>query len=192
MLDEELVEAIKCALRKSGGGSTAAAKLLGMSTTTFWRRCQKLNIGERRPGGRGNAVKKPALPIDEILAGLHPNYSATGLKERLFKEGIKDPRCEICNSPDTWQGKPLTLQLDHIDGDRRNHRSENLRIVCPNCHSQTPTYAGKLKWLNSLPEDELRNLVKVAHEKSATLREAGDSIGVSAGQFRKLLMKFGL
>jgi hypothetical protein len=44
-----------------------------------------------------------------------------------------------------WQGKAISLQLDHKDGDRCNNLLENLRILCPNCHSQTESFAGKRK-----------------------------------------------
>ncbi len=51
--------------------------------------------------------------------------------------------CSICGSAATWQGLPLTLILDHIDGDPTNNRRENLRLVCPNCDSQLPTYKSR-------------------------------------------------
>lgn len=64
------------------------------------------------------------------------------LKKRLFKLGIKRPSCEICN----WSKKSLDgripVELDHINGDRRDNRIENLRILCPNCHSLQSTHRG--------------------------------------------------
>lgn len=63
------------------------------------------------------------------------------LKERLFKEGIKENKCEKCGISE-WQGSPIICQLHHIDGDETNNTLENLQILCPNCHSQTDNYCG--------------------------------------------------
>lgn len=63
------------------------------------------------------------------------------VKKILIQEG-HGKRCEICNL-DTWLEKPLILHLDHINGDSNDNRKENLRFICPNCHSQTSTYCGK-------------------------------------------------
>ena len=52
-------------------------------------------------------------------------------------------KCSICGLPPTWNDAPLTLQVDHIDGDHKNNEWGNLRMVCPNCHTQTETYGGK-------------------------------------------------
>lgn len=54
-------------------------------------------------------------------------------------------RCALCSNSGEWQGRPLTLQLDHTNGRYDDNRIENLRWLCPNCHSQTPTFAGRGK-----------------------------------------------
>ena len=82
------------------------------------------------------------VPLDEILEGKHPWYSGQSLKDRLLRSNLKKNECEICGTC-SWCDKPLSCQLDHIDGNNTNHRIENLRILCPNCHSQTPTFCKK-------------------------------------------------
>lgn len=62
--------------------------------------------------------------------------------KKLIKEGYKEYKCEVCGIS-TWQGKDITLQIHHIDGDYKNNTFDNLQIICPNCHSQTPNHAGK-------------------------------------------------
>ena len=81
-------------------------------------------------------------PIKDILVK-NSNYMNTrSLKERLFREGLKSKKCEVC-SITHWLGNPAPLELDHINGDNMDHRIENLRILCPNCHALTPTHRGK-------------------------------------------------
>ncbi len=80
--------------------------------------------------------------MSEILVE-HSHYSnLTSLKRRLLAEGLLDyacTRCGIC----TWLGMPLALHLDHVNGVGDDHRLENIRLLCPNCHSQTDTYCGR-------------------------------------------------
>ena len=61
----------------------------------------------------------------------------------IFLEDVWYGRCAICGGDTTWQDLPLALVLDHIDGDPTNNRRENLRLVCPNCDSQLPTYKSR-------------------------------------------------
>jgi len=65
------------------------------------------------------------------------------LRELLIKEELLENKCSECGLYPEWNNKPLTLQLDHIDGIKLNNKIENLRILCPNCHTQTLTYGGR-------------------------------------------------
>lgn len=64
--------------------------------------------------------------------------------------------CSMCHVGEVYNNKPLTLELDHIDGNWKNNLPSNLRVVCPNCHSQTPTYKAKNKNKNAKDRDEAK------------------------------------
>lgn len=89
--------------------------------------------------GSSMSPTKKALP--EILVNGSRATSAY-LRKRLLKAELLKNQCSMCPQGPYWNGKPLTLQLDHINGDSSDNRIENLRIVCPNCHTQTKTFTG--------------------------------------------------
>ncbi len=73
------------------------------------------------------------------------------IKLRLVQAGLRNNACEMCGLSE-WCGKPLAIQLDHINGVCDDNRLENLRMLCPNCHSQTNTYGGRnLKNKKAIP-----------------------------------------
>jgi hypothetical protein len=89
---------------------------------------------------RGDIVPRPqAIPIHELLvAGRLRNR--THVKRRLLASGLKANRCDECGLSD-WLGEPLSLALHHVNGDPLDNRLDNIRLLCPNCHSQTPNFA---------------------------------------------------
>ena len=93
-------------------------------------------------GMRG--IGKPILSLEDILTK-ESFYQSYKLKRRLFNDGIKQPKCEECGWNKKTENGRLPLELDHINGCSTDNRLENLRILCPNCHSLKPTHRGKNK-----------------------------------------------
>lgn len=71
--------------------------------------------------------------------------SGPGHYVRTYLKKEQGGRCAVCERPAEWNGAPLVLVLDHVDGDAENNRRDNLRLVCPNCDSQLPTYKARNK-----------------------------------------------
>lgn len=92
--------------------------------------------------GRKRAGKRRLIPLDEALVR-DSSYPRGHLKERLYKNGLKRRRCEICGQEELWRGLRMSLILDHINGVSNDHRLENLRIICPNCAATLATHCGR-------------------------------------------------
>jgi hypothetical protein len=105
-------------------------KRLGLDTSHF----------DRYHGIRTSGLI-PKKPLSEIMVQ-ESTYSTHSLAKRLVSEGIRDQKCTRCGLTE-WQGVPVPLELDHINGVPNDHRDHNLRFLCPNCHALTPTWRGR-------------------------------------------------
>ncbi|MGW0571178.1 HNH endonuclease [Streptomyces tauricus] len=121
--------------------------VVGGHHTHISRRVRALGIDTSHFTPRAR-TSRPRRTPEELLVEQHPARSrreqSARLKQAIMNHGI-DERCVMCGIEAVWLGEPLPLEVDHIDGDWRNNRIENLRLLCPNCHSTTATYRGRAK-----------------------------------------------
>lgn len=87
-------------------------------------------------------INKKRIPLKKILIN-GSSYSRSSLKRRLIADKLILNKCQICKSKPKWKGKNLVLVLDHINGIANDNRLKNLRLLCPNCNSQTSTFTGR-------------------------------------------------
>lgn len=125
--------ATKLGYRSKGGGVTKLIK----------DRIKELNIdiSHFNRYAKGNLTEKNK-PLEDILVQNSTYTNNTSLKKRLLETQLIEYRCYICGISE-WNNQPLSLQLDHINGNNKDNRIENLRLLCPNCHSQTDTFSGR-------------------------------------------------
>jgi hypothetical protein len=95
----------------------------------------------------GNRVRAmvPAKSLEELLI-IGSDVQSYKLKQKLFNSNIKKPKCELCGWSKMAEGGRIPVELDHMNGIRKDNRIENLRILCPNCHSLQLTHRGKNKF----------------------------------------------
>lgn len=123
---------------KPSGGQQASLK----------RRIERYQIDCAHFTGQGHRKGKPdpkRLAYHQVLVnrkGYHHRQKASTLRRALCESG-RPYRCAGCDNDGLWRGKELLLQVDHIDGDVLNDVADNLRLLCPNCHSQTETFGSR-------------------------------------------------
>ena len=90
-------------------------------------------------GERTNRYRKA-----ENYLGRSTHITSAKLKIKLFRDKLKEERCESCKLTE-WMGQKIPLELHHVDGDRFNNELVNLQVLCPNCHALTDNYSGRNK-----------------------------------------------
>ena len=148
--DEDIVAAVR-----ESFSIAQVLRMLGLSPTGcnykgMHTHFKRLSLNTSHFTGQGHLRGKshcwtPRRPLSEILVEHSTCRNNSKLKRRLIKEGLLHSQCYLCGLEPIWQGKPLVLVLDHINGDTYDYRIENLRLLCPNCNRQQSTFAGKNK-----------------------------------------------
>lgn len=99
----------------------------------------------RKAGGTARFCSRSCKDKGQRLEGVkevHPAHYGRAPVSRAHLIRVRGHRCECCGRR-TWLKKPIAIEIDHIDGDRKNNEHSNLRLLCPNCHAQTPTWKGR-------------------------------------------------
>ena len=126
-------------------------KISGGNRTTLKKRLKEENISlgvlKRKTRVLQNtllvgAVKRKKLKDEDIFT-IHSKHNRTNLKHRIINDNLIPYICRDCDNEGLWKGEKLSLQLEHINGINDDYRLENLCFLCPNCHSQTETFAGR-------------------------------------------------
>lgn len=128
----------KLGLAEAGGNYKQIPRIireLSLDTSHF--------TGKGHLKGKNHNWGKPAL-LEDILIVNSTYKGGSKLKNKLLKAGLIEDKCVVCGISH-WHGQKLSLHLDHINGKNDDNRLCNLRLLCPNCHSLTPTYCGKNK-----------------------------------------------
>lgn len=147
--------------------ASEACRRLGMSTygtaTRFRKFLDKNKIDYSHWTGQLWSKGKTCLDDERLrktkdnslIFTENSNASSHYVRSLLLKHKLKEYKCEECGITDSWNNKSINLQMDHINGNRKDHRLENLRWLCPNCHSQTETFCSRNSNKKSVSDGEL-------------------------------------
>lgn len=120
------------------------ARRINLNYDTFNKYLKEFNIDYKgNPSRKGLEHSESKIPLEKITSNEVP-YSTCSLKKRLIKDGIKEEKCEECGLT-SWRGEKINFELHHIDGNHYNNSLDNLKLLCPNCHSQTKGFRSHKK-----------------------------------------------
>lgn len=195
--DEQFVELLK----KSSTISEVLFKLGYTVKGNSWgysqvkRRMDDLNLDYSIFKGKSAVIKTGRLNNvrKEDILKENCKHQRTVLRRYVIKNNLIPYKCAICGCTE-WQGKTLSLELDHINGINNDNRLENLRFLCPNCHSQTSTYGSRNQQLNSseydIPDD-LRKMVEEKYDEVKSVKSVSSILGVRRCVVTKIVNESG-
>jgi len=146
-----------------------ASIYLNMSFSTFKRKATQLGCYKTNQfWSRGKTTLsddriKSTYNIDDIFVE-NSKVRRDQVKNIIIKENLIKHSCLECGNNGIWNGKFITLHLDHINGVRNDNRLNNLRFLCPNCHSQTPTYCNNNRVSKKITNMDIEYIIDVFSE----------------------------
>lgn len=195
--DEQFVELLK----KSSTISEVLFKLGYTVKGNSWgysqvkRRMDDLNLDYSIFKGKSAVIKTNKLNNvrKEDILKENCKHQRIVLRRYVIKNNLIPYKCAICGCTE-WQGKTLSLELDHINGINNDNRLENLRFLCPNCHSQTSTYGSRNQQINSseydIPDD-LRKMVEEKYNEVKSVKKVSSILGIRRCVVTKIVNESG-
>lgn len=141
--DEMLIEAVKKSISIRGISLILGLKYGGGSFRQIKNDILRLSLNTSHFKGQGHGKGGRTDPNFYKWLKEKSGVNRFNIKWRLIKEGLLVERCYVCGLKDTWNNKKIVMVLDHINGIKDDYRIENLRLLCPNCNSQTLTFSGR-------------------------------------------------
>ena len=160
------------------------------------QRMSDLNLDGSVFKGKSPITKYGSLHKVNASDILKPNckHARSVLRRYVIKNNLIPYRCAICGCVE-WQGRTLSLELDHINGINNDNRIENLRFLCPNCHSQTTTYGSRNQQRNDSEyeiSDDLRDLIETEYRKRNNIKQVSAALGIRRRVVNKVVSESGL
>lgn len=159
------------------------------------QRMVDLNLDKKDFKGKSALVmgtKQKEISADKLLR-VNCKHARNVLRRCIVKNNLLLYKCAICGLSE-WNGKTLSLELDHINGINNDNRLENLRFLCPNCHSQTCTYGSRNQQKNESEydiSDELYKLVVDTYDKYKSVKTTSSILGIRRCVVTKIVNETG-
>lgn len=198
---------IKCGYANYQGGArrTVKKRIFSFGLEKEFEQME-IRAKEERINRIKTLIKNNTTDFDKMFCE-NSEVNRSCVRKYILKNNILEYKCAICGNTGEHLGKPLTLQLDHINGIFNDHRLENLRWLCPNCHSQTETWGASKKTLENKFYKEKEEQKRKANKDSLILKrkkyfdsidatkwgwitKASQDLGISRTQVRRWLKKY--
>lgn len=199
LTDQEFSDLVKSSLNISEVlfklGYTTKGNSWGYSQVR--QRMTDLNLSGKDFKGRSAVItfnkQKKELSYDDLFKE-NGKHNRNVIRRKIIRDNLLPYKCAICGCTE-WQGKTLSLELDHINGINNDNRLENLRFLCPNCHSQTTTYGSRNQKLSESKydiSDDLKNLVISEFLECRNLKAISKKLNIRYKAVQQIISEAGL
>lgn len=199
LTDQEFSDLVKSSLNISEVlfklGYTTKGNSWGYSQVR--QRMTDLNLSGKDFKGKSAVMtfneQKKELSYDDLFKE-NGKHNRKVIRRRIIRDNLLPYKCAICGCKE-WQGKTLSLELDHINGINNDNRLENLRFLCPNCHSQTTTYGSRNQKLSESKydiSDDLRNFVISEFLECRNLKAVSKKLNIRYKAVQQIISEAGL